>query len=201
MHNGTKRRGRPPAYERSTALGAIRDVFWDQGYSATSLEAIAEAAGMNRPSLYAAFGDKRSMYLEAFEAATTELAPALGEALRRPGLRAALEAFFDAAIRAYLEGEGGPRGCFVVCTATVEMLRDAEVRDRVRGAIDATERAIEARVDKAVAAGDAPPGTEPAIIAAMATALLHSIAVRARAGVGEEELRTLVQKSLDRLLG
>lgn len=200
MQDVTKRRGRPPAYERRTALGAIRDVFWDHGYSATSLEAIAEAAGMNRPSLYAAFGDKRSMYLEAFEAATAELAPALGEALRRPGLQAALAAFFDAAIRAYLEGAGGPRGCFVVCTATVEMLKDAEVRDRVRGAIEATEKAIEARVQKAVTAGEVRPGIEPAIVAAMATALLHSIAVRARAGVGEEELRSLIDKSLDRLL-
>ncbi|MEO7036717.1 MAG: helix-turn-helix domain-containing protein [Polyangiaceae bacterium] len=58
------RLGRPPSYNRDLALGAIRDVLWGRGLSAASLDDIAAATSMNRPSLYGAFGDKRAMYLE-----------------------------------------------------------------------------------------------------------------------------------------
>ena len=61
------KRGRPRAYDPDAALKAARDVFWVKGYAATSLDDIAEATGMNRPSLYAAFGDKEAIYLAALK--------------------------------------------------------------------------------------------------------------------------------------
>src|SRR6187402_999199 len=62
-----KRRGRPRAYDPKTALGRAADVFWKAGYAATSLDDLAAATGMNRPSLYAAFGDKRELYLKTLD--------------------------------------------------------------------------------------------------------------------------------------
>src|SRR5580698_10081705 len=59
------RRGRPRAYDTKTALKQATDTFWRTGYSGTSLDSIAAATGMNPPSLYAAFGNKRALYLEA----------------------------------------------------------------------------------------------------------------------------------------
>jgi AcrR family transcriptional regulator len=71
MRDGTestsKPRGRPRAFEPSDALDALTKVFWTHGFAAASLDALAASAGVNRPSLYAAFGDKRTMYLRAIE--------------------------------------------------------------------------------------------------------------------------------------
>ena len=141
------------------------------------------------------------MYLRSLDAALAELAPDLRSALQRDDLREALGAFFDVALRAYLAGSAGPRGCFMLSTATVEMLGDAELRERVRQSIAESDGAIERRIRQAVAAGELPSATDAGAMAALVTALLHSLAVRARAGIDEKELRRLVGSSLDLLLG
>src|SRR4249919_2456754 len=63
----TKRRGRPRAYEPDIALGKALDLFRKQGFAATSLDDLSEATGMNRPSLYGAFGDKRELYIKSYQ--------------------------------------------------------------------------------------------------------------------------------------
>ena len=63
----TRARGRPRAYDPTTALTGARDAFWRHGYSATSLDVLSDATDMNRPSMYAAFGDKRSLYLQTLD--------------------------------------------------------------------------------------------------------------------------------------
>src|SRR6204780_4587362 len=61
-----RRRGRPRAFEPETALTQAMDVFWQGGFAATSLDDLSAATGLNRPSLYGAFGDKRAIYLQAY---------------------------------------------------------------------------------------------------------------------------------------
>src|SRR5580700_8455420 len=61
-----RRRGRPRAFAPETALTQAMDVFWKDGYAATSLDDVSAATGLNRPSLYGAFGDKRALYLQAY---------------------------------------------------------------------------------------------------------------------------------------
>src|SRR3569623_3585959 len=63
----TKSRGRPKNYDPEVALDRALEAFWEGGFAATSLDALASATGMNRPSLYAAFGDKQSLYLKAMD--------------------------------------------------------------------------------------------------------------------------------------
>src|ERR1700733_3259545 len=62
-----KRRGRPRSYEPDVALGQAMEAFWKSGYAATSLDDLSAATGMNRPSLYAAFGDKQDIYVKAYQ--------------------------------------------------------------------------------------------------------------------------------------
>src|SRR5436305_11688626 len=100
--NPSRRRGRPRAYDREAALGAIRDVFWYRGFSASSLDDLAAAAGMSRPSLYGAFGDKREMYLATLQMFAIESGRELQKALEKPTLREALDAFYMWAIRDYM---------------------------------------------------------------------------------------------------
>src|SRR5215475_5810980 len=63
-----KRRGRPRAYQPEVALARALDVFWREGFAGTSLDDLSAATGMNRPSLYGAFGDKRELYIKSYEA-------------------------------------------------------------------------------------------------------------------------------------
>ena len=110
-----RRRGRPRAYDPQVALQRATDSFWRNGYSATSLDEICAAVGMNRPSLYAAFGDKHTLYLKALEHYWQHSLAAMHEALAdhdRP-LHEALMRAYDAQLSIYFSGEGPPRGCFL----------------------------------------------------------------------------------------
>src|SRR3954462_1266031 len=62
-----KRRGRPRAYEPDVAIGQALALFRKGGYAATSLDDLSEVTGMNRPSLYGAFGDKRALYIKSYQ--------------------------------------------------------------------------------------------------------------------------------------
>src|SRR5690349_21458762 len=117
------KRGRPRAYDPEAALRAARDIFWVKGYAATSLDDIAEATGMNRPSLYAAFGDKEAIYLAALKMQGGLLVGAVEAAVKLDiKARAFVDLFFQRCIESYLLGAAGPRGCFLVGTALTESL-------------------------------------------------------------------------------
>src|SRR5271163_5104237 len=62
-----RRRGRPRAYQPEVALGKALDLFRKDGFAATSLDDLSAATGMNRPSLYGAFGDKRELYIKSYQ--------------------------------------------------------------------------------------------------------------------------------------
>ncbi len=129
-----KRRGRPRAYDPQVALQRATDSFWRNGYSATSLDEICAAVGMNRPSLYAAFGDKHTLYLKALEHYWQLGLVTMREALadRDRPLAEVLMRAYDAQLSIYFSGEGRPRGCFAVGTATTEAVEDPEIRTRSR---------------------------------------------------------------------
>src|SRR6476620_12333823 len=99
-----KRRGRPRAYDPAAAIARAAATFWTAGYAGTSLDDLSEATGINRPSLYAAFGDKRDLYLKTLEHYREE-----GRALARhalagePTLRVFLKRFYDKALELYLD--------------------------------------------------------------------------------------------------
>ena len=100
---GPKPRGRPRAYDPQVALARAAEVFWKAGYAGTSLDDLVEATGMNRPSLYAAFGDKRDLYLKTLEYYREESRALARAALAdNPPLRAFLKRFYNKALELYL---------------------------------------------------------------------------------------------------
>jgi len=204
MRSSTKppsRRGRPPSYDRDVALRAIRDVFWDRGFSATSLDDIAASTGMNRPSLYGAFGDKREMYLAALRLFSAESACEMQKALGAPTLREAIEGFFFTAIRDYLSGEAGPRGCLVVCTAVTEAIGDATIRSALAEMLAEIDSLVEVRIARAKAEGDRCAPGDAKALARVTTSVLHSLAVRARAGARRSELLTIARATVEVIVG
>lgn len=194
-------RGRPRSYDRDVALGAIRDVFWDRGFSASSLDDIATAAGMNRPSLYAAFGDKRQMYLAALQMFAAESGRVLQKALEAPTLREALEAFYSQAIDDYLSGNGAARGCLVICTAVTEATGDEEIRSALATILAAVDSLVAVRIARAQAEGDRCADGEAKVLARVATSVLHSVALRARAGARRSELMTTARATAELIAG
>src|SRR5688572_6532546 len=108
-------RGRPRSFDPDDVLDKARAVFWNLGYAATSLDDLAAATGLNRPSLYAAFGDKHALYMAAMERSRREGSGALAAALKLElPLREVLTLIFERTTDIYRRGDAGQRGCFLI---------------------------------------------------------------------------------------
>jgi len=202
VHKEPGRRGRPRAYDPDTALAKAMAVFWQAGYAGTSLDDITAGTGMNRPSLYGAFGDKRALYLQTLERYRASARAALGEALsREQPLREALRRVYTGALTLYFSGEGGARGCFLIGTALTEAVGDAEVREALREALLEIDAAFETRIRFARDAGELSRDADAALLARLASAVLHTLAIRSRAGEPRKALEALIDPVLDLICG
>lgn len=197
-----KKRGRPRLFDESQVLAAVMDTFWTRGYAATSLDDLAEAAGINRPSLYATFGDKQTMYLRAvayFESAMdAQLKLSLDQ--DRPLIEGLVE-FYQSSIDFYLSGEGPPRGCLVICTAATEAPEEPAIRQALARVLAKMDNAFEARIARAVERGELSRAVAPRVLGQLAAAVMHSLAVRARAGSRREQLLTFSRTAAVHILG
>lgn len=195
-------RGRPRAYDPDSALTGARDAFWRQGYSGTSLEVLSDATDMNRPSMYAAFGDKRALYLQTLDRYTAQANEAVARALDRAhSLAEGLRRFYDNALSIYFESGGSPRGCYLIGTATTEARADPEVGAKLLESLRGFERALEARIRDAKTAGELDAAADPAALAMIASSVLHSIAVRSRAGESRASLKALTDTAIQLICG
>ena len=179
------------------------EAFWTSGYSRTSLDEICAAAGMNRPSLQAGFGDKHALYLKALEHYWQLSLAAVREALAdgEQPLEQAFMRAYEGQLSLYFPVGGQPRGCFAVGTATTEALDDPEIRSVLAAGLRALDADIESRLRLAREKGELKPDADPAALAMLATATLHSIAIRARAGVPRAELQEMARKAVKVICG
>ena len=176
-------RGRPRSFDTEATLANATLAFWQRGYAATSMDDLSAATGLNRPSLYGAFGDKHALYLTAMDRYITGGQQALEKALRHDlPLYEALLGLYEGALSIYLPAGKPARGCFLVATAGTEAVADAEVRSRLGAAMRGIDHAFEARLRHAQQQHELDPGADPAALARVATGVLHTLAVRARAG-------------------
>jgi AcrR family transcriptional regulator len=197
-----KKRGRPRGYQPEAALDQARAAFWDAGYSATSLERLSAATGMNRPSLYGAFGDKRALYLKTLANYRALGRTAIAEALGGDHpLREALFRVYRRALDIYLSGEHGQRGCFLIGTAAAEAIADKEVRDIFAAGLHELDDALAARFRRAQEQGELAADIDPVERARLAGAVLHTISIRARAGETRAALEKTVEHGVALLCG
>ncbi|WP_431205119.1 TetR/AcrR family transcriptional regulator [Bradyrhizobium betae] len=197
-----KRRGRPRSYEPEIALGKALDLFRKQGFAATSLDDLSEATGMNRPSLYGAFGDKRELYIKSYQRYREEARAAMVEIFRQEmPVRRRLERIFASALNIYLSGEAGPRGCFTVVTAASEAVGDPEIRAMVLDGLNELDKAFASCFRKAKEKGELPESADPAVLAQVASATVHTIAIRSRARVPRKDLEAIVKGAIDVMVG
>ncbi len=193
-----KRRGRPRAFEPEAALSRALDTFRDTGFAATSLDDLSAAMGINRPSLYGAFGDKRDLFLKAYARYRAEVGEQFAKAFDPAlSLRQSLEGIFSTALDLYLAGENGPRGCFTVMTAGSEAMGDPEIRETVQRALGSTDKALTKLFDLAVARDELPPDADVGLRVQLVGSTIHTIAVRARARTPRPDLERITQRVID----
>jgi TetR/AcrR family transcriptional regulator, copper-responsive repressor len=205
MRTDTKqpsRRGRPRAYDPDVALENALSVFWENGYSATSLDMLSEATEMNRPSLYAAFGDKQSIYLKSFARIAERMGMEFSKRLNEENdIATALARFFAHAIDVYLSGESGRRGCFVMSTATAEAINDTHIQKSLAVVTNQIDSILEKRLACAKAEGQLPAKADTTELALLAGATLHSLSIRARAGQRRPTLEALAKTAVATIVG
>jgi len=193
-------RGRPRSFDAGEVLEKARGVFWNLGYAAASLDDIAAATGLNRPSLYAAFGDKHALYMRALEQTRAGAVAAMRAVMGREGpLREALAALFGAAIEAYVSGDAGQRGCFIIGTAVTQAVDDPDARALLAGFVADEDEVFRERFARS--ANALAPGLTPEAAAAMATAALHTLAIRARTGGSRAELTRVAEAATGLICG
>ena len=196
-----KRRGRPRAYEPDVALGKALDLFRKEGFAATSLDDLSAATGMNRPSLYGAFGDKRELFIKSYQRYREDARAAMAGIFRDElPIRQRLARIYAVALDIYLSGDS-PRGCFTVMTAASEAVSDPEIRAMVLEGLTELDKAFAACFRRAKEKGELPASADPAVLAQIASATIHTIAIRARAQTPRKELEAIVNGALDVMLG
>lgn len=197
-----KRRGRPRAYEPEVALAKALDLFRKDGFAGTSLDDLSAATGMNRPSLYGAFGDKRALYIKTYERYRSDARAAMQEAFKGElPLRKRLQRIYAIALDIYLSGEEGPRGCFTVMTAASEAVADPDIRAMVLSGFHELDKAFAICFRRARETGELPPSADPDALAQMASATIHTIAIRARARTPRKQLEDIVRGAIDLMCG
>jgi len=180
--------GRVRQFDADEALERALEVFWARGYEGATLPELTRAMGINRPSLYAAFGNKEQLFHKALDRYQTGPQSFVGEALKKPTARAVVETIFSGFVRMQRD-RSGSRGCMIVSGALACGAQAEPVRRELARLRQATVAALRERFDRAVQDGDLPAGTDCATLARYTATVLNGLAVQAASGATEKELR------------
>lgn len=184
--------GRPRAFDRQSALVAAMNVFWTLGYEGASLADLTAAMGINRPSLYAAYGNKEQLFAEAlalYEEVEGGIITNLLEQAKTA--REAVEATLRHNASVYVL-EGRPRGCMIVLSHLVGTPHSTEVRDFLLERRRAGEDELRLRIDRGKDQGDVPMAVDSAELAAFYTAVIQGMSIYARDGADRNKLDAIV---------
>jgi AcrR family transcriptional regulator len=189
MSGSGVKRGRPPAFDRTTALTAAIRLFWEHGYEATSIGELTRVMDIKPGSLYAAFGDKKSLFKEVVHAYGRSPAGAfVGAALdEEPTARGAFRRILREAAAVYPD-PSHPAGCLTISAATNVTVQDAEVAAFLRDLRNANLAAFETRLKSAQQQGELSAAADPRALAAYFAAVIQGMSQRARDGATTAEL-------------
>jgi AcrR family transcriptional regulator len=188
--------GRPREFDRAQALEAAMYLFWRKGFAAASMNDLCEAMGVRSPSLYAAFGSKEALYLEAIEHYVRTFGPTVWDrhaegATARDGV----ETLLFAAADSLPKSEAVPAGCMATLAALGDEWPEG-IADVVRTIRGDMLRTLRARLEAGVANGELPPGTDIEGLARFYLGIFQGMAVQARDGAAPEELKAVARAAM-----
>jgi AcrR family transcriptional regulator len=188
-------RGRPREFDVDEALATALRLFWSKGYEGTSLTDLTEAMGITRPSLYAAFGNKESLFRQALDLYEREKHAYVGQALEKPTARGVAQRLLEGAL-ANVTGQDEPRGCLGVISSTACGAEAQCIREEVLSRGRTVQKAFVARMQRAIDEGDFNGPADAEAITKYLLAVLQGMAVQAGAGATRDELEGVVATTL-----
>src|SRR5271156_4564960 len=198
FQNDARPRGRPRSFDERDALEKATQVVWSKGYDGVPIDALVAGMGVGRPSLYAVFGDKRTIFLRVLRAYAEAKGALAAKALLSPRtLRDSLAAFLRHAVKTATE-KGAARGCLMVCVAPV--VDDAEVRQFLQNAAARGVGLVEGRFRDAISAGEIPPDFPVAVRAIQVTDFARGLTMRALIGTPRKTLLRDAEEAADLVL-
>ena len=195
MKTNKPSRGRPRCFDADRALDRAVHVFWRKGYEGASLSDLTRAMGINRPSLYAAFGGKEALFQKALDRYAEGPAGYVRDALAEPTARGVVERMLRGAVALQTDPKTPP-GCLVVNGALACGAKADRVRRRLASHRDALEHDLRRRLERARATGDLPAGARPADLARYVMTVMRGMAVQAAGGATRAELDGVVRTAL-----
>ena len=191
-----RRRGRPRAFDPKIVLEKALEVFWERGFTATSLDDLSEATGVSRPSLAAAFGDKEALYIKSMQLYRKGINDQLDQVLTCNGMNDSLlnivRRYFDVMIATYTGESDSCLGCAFMSTAVNEAPRHESIMDMVQTAIAGFDQRFEEFFSQAQAMGCMQSNADPKVLSQMIVGLTANIGMRARAGATRAELQRII---------
>jgi AcrR family transcriptional regulator len=188
-------RGRPRCFDLDEALDRSLLLFWQKGFQNTSLDEIAEAVGVKKPSLYAAFGDKEMLFRKVLQRYSGKLSGPVQALDRYDDIRAAINAFIELGIAAGC-GHGEPRGCLLASAFADSTLLPPNLVKEIKALVSQAEQAVAQRLKKAVRDGQLPADFDVKGTAKFLITLMHGVALRIRAGEGRGDLQKVKKAAL-----
>lgn len=188
-------KGRPREFDTDEAVDQAMRLFWSKGYLGTSLSDLTGAMGISRPSLYAAFGNKESLFRRAVERYFHGPAAYLQDALKEPTARKVVERLLQGVVDLVTD-PGLPGTCLWVhgalsCGGTSDPLQEEFVKQRAQGHAD-----LRARLKRAIAEGDLPAGSDADALARFVQTVNFGLSVQAATGASRKELLRVVVAAL-----
>lgn len=193
--------GRPRQFDEDTALEAAMNAFWAKGYEATSLADLMAATGLHKGSLYQAFGDKHTLFIQSLKRYLGEMLRRKNEVLAQAetpldGIRAVSHALIDMA-----DCNGGaPRGCLAMNTISELAPHDAEVKQVVADHMRQMRASMIDAVAQAQAAGQIRDDRSPEAVTVMIMTFMAGLLATMKAFIDKAEAHKLLDAQLDAVI-
>ena len=197
----TRGRGRPRAFDEEHALEGALEVFLTNGFHEAKLDDLAAGMGINKPSLYGAFGDKSALYERVVRDYMARIRDRIPGAFESGDLRLTMQRLLDGALEQFQPQGRDRMGCLIVSTLSTAAGTDPQLRERLRAFVREMDALLERLFAEHFPAELESHHQSPKQLAGFFNDLVYALALRARAGVPREELRRHAHSTLDLLLG
>lgn len=186
--------GRPRNFDLDQALESAMQVFWKKGYEGTSLPDLTEAMGINRPSLYAAFGNKEELFRKVVDRYVAGPASCMQRALQASTAREVVQRWLQGALE--MQTQGDNRGCLVVNGAIVGSDTSESIRQELIARRAFGESKLRERLEQAQTSGDLPASANAADLARYITTVIQGMSIQAAAGATRAQLQSVIDLAM-----